>query len=140
MLATHILIKPLLTEKSYSLLKKEVYLFVVHPKATKTEVKKAFETVFGVKVDSVNLLIRKRKPKSLGRYHGFKKALKKAYIKIAPNQNFKFLQEEYNSQKDETSSVIKKQHKGWSFFEKFRSSSKKQDVKTVSSPKGASEK
>lgn len=139
MLATQILIKPLLTEKSHQLLKQEVYLFIVHPNATKTDVKKAFEIVFGVKVDSVNLLVRKRKPKSLGRYHGFKKAIKKAYIKIAPNQNFNFLKEnDDNLSQNDSSKSNEKTNKGWSFFERFRPSAKNTVIDPVSVPKGES--
>lgn len=56
-----IIIRPVLTEKSYSLLDDGVYTFIVHPDATKIEVRQAVEEVFGVRVHQVNTLRRKGK-------------------------------------------------------------------------------
>ena len=49
-----ILVAPVLTEKSYSLLDEGKYTFVVDPRANKTEIKIAVEQIFDVKVDSVH--------------------------------------------------------------------------------------
>ena len=46
-----ILLKPVVSEKSYSLLDENKYTFLVDPRANKTEIKIAVEQVFGVKVD-----------------------------------------------------------------------------------------
>ena len=116
MLATKVLIKPIITEKSYKLLKQEVYLFVVHPDANKIMIKNAFELVFGVKVASVNLNIRKRKPKALGRFRGYKKAIKKAYIKIKPGQDFRFLKE---TEAEAPGAPDQKPTKSWTLFKQF---------------------
>ena len=56
-----VIVRPVLTEKSYGLLDDGVYTFVVHPDATKIEVRQAVEEVFGVRVRQVNTLRRKGK-------------------------------------------------------------------------------
>lgn len=56
MLAHDIIIKPVLTEKSYTGIQDKKYTFVVAKGANKTEIKKAVEEVFNVQVESVNTL------------------------------------------------------------------------------------
>jgi large subunit ribosomal protein L23 len=51
-----VIIKPLLTEKSYSDVANKKYAFIVKRDANKVEIKKAVEDIFGVKVDKVNTL------------------------------------------------------------------------------------
>lgn len=58
-----VLIRPVVSEKSYALLDTDVYTFVVHPDATKPEIRQAVEAAFGVKVKSVNTLNRRGKRK-----------------------------------------------------------------------------
>ena len=58
-----VLIRPVVSEKSYALMDVDTYTFVVHPRATKIEVRKAVETLFGVRVKKVNTLNRKGKRK-----------------------------------------------------------------------------
>src|SRR5579862_5341665 len=59
---------PLVTEKAYELNKKQKKLVVkVHPHANKPLIKKALESLFEVKVDSVNVAVRKGKVRSVGR-------------------------------------------------------------------------
>ena len=58
-----VIIKPVVSEKSYALLDSNVYTFVVDPRATKVEIRKAVESVFGVRVSKVNTLNRKGKRK-----------------------------------------------------------------------------
>ena len=53
--AEKIIIKPLLTEKSYAGIQNKVYTFVVSKNAGKVEIKKAVEKLFDVKVDKVNI-------------------------------------------------------------------------------------
>ena len=66
-----IIIRPVVSEKSYALLDTNVYTFVVHPDASKPEIHDAVESIFGVKVLKVNTLNRngkrKRKAAELGR-------------------------------------------------------------------------
>ncbi|HUY06653.1 MAG TPA: 50S ribosomal protein L23 [Acidimicrobiales bacterium] len=58
-----VLIKPVISEKSYALMDQGAYVFVVDPRASKVEIREAVETAFGVRVESVNTLNRKGKRK-----------------------------------------------------------------------------
>jgi large subunit ribosomal protein L23 len=58
-----VLIKPVISEKSYALMEKGAYVFVVDPRASKVEIREAVESIFSVRVDSVNTLNRKGKRK-----------------------------------------------------------------------------
>jgi len=80
--AHDIIIKPVLTEKSYDSMPNKVYTFIVDKKATKTEVKQAVETIFGVKVDSVNTVNSLGKMKRQGLHAGRRPSTKKAYVKL----------------------------------------------------------
>ena len=65
--AHDIIIKPVLTEKSYEAIQNKTYVFIVAKKAGKTEIKQAVETIFdGVKVESVNTINRLGKVKRQG--------------------------------------------------------------------------
>lgn len=56
-----ILLAPVISEKSYSLLEENKYTFIVSPDANKTQIKIAVEQVFGVKVTAVNTANRQGK-------------------------------------------------------------------------------
>ncbi len=58
-----VIIKPVVSEKSYGLLDDGVYTFVVDPSANKTEIRQAVESIFDVRVINVNTLNRKGKRK-----------------------------------------------------------------------------
>jgi large subunit ribosomal protein L23 len=58
-----IIIRPVVSEKSYGLLDNGVYTFVVDPRASKIEISQAIETIFNVQVSKVNTLNRKGKRK-----------------------------------------------------------------------------
>lgn len=58
-----IILRPVVSEKSYGLLDEGVYTFVVHPDATKVAVRDAVESIFNVRVVKVNTLNRKGKRK-----------------------------------------------------------------------------
>ena len=58
-----IIIRPVVSEKSYGLLDAGVYTFVVDPRASKIEISQAVETIFNVQVAKVNTLNRKGKRK-----------------------------------------------------------------------------
>jgi large subunit ribosomal protein L23 len=59
----NVLIRPVVSEKSYSLMDDNVYVFVVDPSATKIDVRHAVEQAFSVRVTNVNTLNRKGKTK-----------------------------------------------------------------------------
>ena len=81
--ANKIIIKPLLSEKSYSDIAKKKYWFVVDKNATKTQIKQAVQEIFGVEVESVNTSITAKKPKKRkGRVSGYTSENKKAIVTL----------------------------------------------------------
>ncbi|MFZ4517181.1 MAG: 50S ribosomal protein L23 [Microthrixaceae bacterium] len=77
-----VILRPVVSEKSYGLLDQGVYTFVVHPDASKPEIRDAVEAIWpGVKVSSVNTLNRKGKTRrnrrngTLGKRSDAKRAL-----------------------------------------------------------------
>ena len=81
-----IIIRPVLTEKSYDTICSKTYTFIVDKRANKTEVKQAVEAVFdGVKVDRVNIVNKLGKMKRQGRYEGRTASTKKAYVTLKEN-------------------------------------------------------
>ena len=58
-----IILRPVVSEKSYALLESNVYTFLVRPEASKPEIHDAVEAIFGVKVAKVNTLNRPGKRK-----------------------------------------------------------------------------
>ena len=79
-----VLIKPVISEKSYGLLDENKYTFEVHPDANKTEVKIAVEKVFGVTVTSVNTLNRQGKRRRTRNGWGKRKHSTRAIVSVAP--------------------------------------------------------
>jgi len=78
-----IIIKPVLSEKSFAGVSLKDYTFKVHPDATKAMIKQAVETVFkGAIVERVNIANYKGKPKRQGRTSGTRSDWKKAYVKL----------------------------------------------------------
>jgi large subunit ribosomal protein L23 len=84
-----VILKPLMTEKSMSMLEEQSYAFYVHPDATKTQIKEAVEKLFsGTKVASVNTMnkhAKKRQRRGFAPGHTAKR--KKAIVKLAPGSN-----------------------------------------------------
>jgi large subunit ribosomal protein L23 len=78
-----VLIAPVVSEKSYSLLDQNKYTFIVAPDANKTEIKIAVEKVFNVKVVSVNTLNREGKSLRTRFGIGKRKDTKRAIVKVA---------------------------------------------------------
>ena len=77
-----ILLAPVVSEKSYGLLDEGKYTFLVDPRANKTEIKIAVETVFGVKVSSVNTLNRQGKTRRTRTGTGKRKDTKRAIVTL----------------------------------------------------------
>ncbi len=77
-----ILIAPVVSEKSYSLLDAGKYTFLVDPRSNKTEIKIAVEQVFGVKVASVNTLNRTGKTRRTRVGTGKRKDTKRAIVTL----------------------------------------------------------
>ena len=82
-----ILKAPIITEQSTKMIESQNrYTFKVDRKANKVEIKKAVETIFNVKVLSVNTINVLPKFKRMGKYEGYKSAYKKAVVKLAEGQ------------------------------------------------------
>jgi large subunit ribosomal protein L23 len=77
-----IVIAPVVSEKSYSLIEDNKYSFRVHPRAHKTQIRQAVEELFDVKVEAVNVLKVQPKPKRRGFHRGTKPGWKKAIVQL----------------------------------------------------------
>lgn len=74
--------RPVITEASTEMMEERKYVFEVDPRANKVEVKKAVETIFGVKVEKVNTMRVPGKVKRYGRYTGRTPERKKAIVTL----------------------------------------------------------
>ena len=81
-LAQDIIIKPIITEKAMDGIADKKYTFKVAADATKPEIAKAVEELFGVKVAKVNTINMKRKPKRLRYQSGHTSAWTKAIVTL----------------------------------------------------------
>ena len=77
-----VILAPVVSEKSYSLIDDGKYTFVVDPRSNKTEIKLAIEKIFGVKVDSVNTLNRTGKTRRTKFGTGKRKDTKRAIVTL----------------------------------------------------------
>lgn len=77
-----IIIKPLVTEKGTMIMEEKKYSFQVARKATKVEIRKAVEELFGVKVKAVNTLNVRGKFKRMGVHRGYRPDWKKAVVTL----------------------------------------------------------
>jgi large subunit ribosomal protein L23 len=77
-----IIIKPVVSEKSYGLLDNGVYTFVVAPDTNKTEIRMAIESIFNVSVVKVNTLNRKGKRKRRRQFLGTRPDTKRAIVTL----------------------------------------------------------
>ncbi len=77
-----VLIAPVVSEKSYSLIEENKYSFRVHDKAHKTQVRQAVEELFDVTVEGVNIVKVQPKPKRRGMTRGRKPGWKKAIVQL----------------------------------------------------------
>ena len=77
-----IIIKPIITERSMDDMAEGKYTFQVDKRTNKTEVKKAIETIFGVKVEKVSTMNMLGKVKRQGLHSGKRADWKKAIVKL----------------------------------------------------------
>ncbi len=80
-----VILRPIVSEKSYALLDDGAYTFVVHPDANKVEIRQAVEAIFNVRVRKVNTLNRKGKRKRNRRAftYGKRSDTKRAVVTLA---------------------------------------------------------
>lgn len=77
-----VILKPVLTEKSYEGIANKRYTFKVAPNATKSSVKEAVENIFKVKVEKINIINVHGKIKRQGRTAGLAGNYKKAIVTL----------------------------------------------------------
>ncbi len=89
-----VIIRPVVSEKSYSLLEDNVYTFEVHPSSSKPEIKDAVESIFDVDVLKVNTLIRKGKRKKNRRTNswGQRPSRKRAIVTLAEGDSIELFE------------------------------------------------
>jgi large subunit ribosomal protein L23 len=81
-----VILAPVVSEKSYDLIEhNNTYTFEVAPRAHKDEIRDAVQSIFDVRVLSVNTMNRKGKLKRTGYVMGRRKNTKRALVKLAPN-------------------------------------------------------
>lgn len=91
--AQDIIIKPVITERSMEGIPSKKYTFRVQKEATKIEIKKACEELFGVKVAKVNTLSVRGHYKRQGRTAGYTSAWKKAIVTLtADSKSIEFFE------------------------------------------------
>ena len=77
-----VLIAPVVSEKSYSLISDRKYTFRVHENAHKTQIRQAVEELFEVEVANVNVIKVQSKPKRRGMTRGRRPGWKKAIVQL----------------------------------------------------------
>ena len=89
---SQVIIRPVVSEKSYVLATADKYTFRVHPDAHKTQIKQAIESLFDVKVLEVRTQSVPSKPKRRGLTTGRTRAWKKAVVQVAEGQTIPIFQ------------------------------------------------
>ena len=87
-----VLLSPVVSEKSYSLLEDRKYSFRVHQDAHKTQIRQAVEELFGVKVQSVNVIKVQSKPKRRGMVRGRRPGWKKAIVQLREGESIEIFE------------------------------------------------
>ncbi len=89
---SQVLIRPVVSEKSYVLSAANRYTFRVHPNAHKTQIRQAVQELFDVHVVDVRTLNIKSKPKRRGAISGRTRTWKKAIVQIQPGESIPIFQ------------------------------------------------
>ena len=87
-----ILLAPVVSEKSYSLISEGKYVFRIHPDAHRTQVRQAVEELFDVHVEGVNVLKVQSKPKRRGLVRGRKPGWKKAIVQLKQGESIEIFE------------------------------------------------
>jgi large subunit ribosomal protein L23 len=89
---SQVVIRPVVSEKSYVLSAARKYTFRVHPDAHRTQIRQAVEAMFGVKVLDVRTMSVKGKPKRRAGIPGRTRAWKKAIVQVAEGESIPIFQ------------------------------------------------
>ena len=92
--ARTVIIRPVISEKSYELLSAGKYTFRIHPRAGKVQVRQAVEQLFGVRVRHVRTVSVKSKPKRRGWTSGRTRQWKKAIVQLHPEDSIELFEGE----------------------------------------------
>ncbi len=90
--ARDVIIRPVVSEKSYALIAQNKYTFRVHPDAHKTQIRQAVEQIFDVTVTDVRTMRMKPKPKRRGWTTGKTRGWKKAVIELVPGDRIELFE------------------------------------------------
>jgi len=90
--ARTVLIRPVISEKSYALIAEGKYTFRVNDRAHKTQVAQAVEEVFGVGVAEVRTAKVRSKPKRRGLSKGRSRSWKKAIVQLKPGERIELFE------------------------------------------------
>ena len=82
--ARQVVVRPVISEKSYALIAENKYTFRVHTQAHKTQIRHAVEEIYHVRVTDVRTMKVKSKPKRRGWTAGRTRQWKKAIVELAP--------------------------------------------------------
>ncbi|MCQ2747686.1 MAG: 50S ribosomal protein L23 [Mycoplasmoidaceae bacterium] len=103
---TNVILKPYLTEKSYSkrVEDKKKYAFIVNIKATKKDIELAFASIFDIEPEAVTTMIRKSVATRTGTMHpGYTKAFKIAYITLPNGKDIAISKEDFEAKAKQAS-------------------------------------
>ena len=87
-----VIIRPVVSEKSYALMADGKYTFRVHDRAHKTQIAQAVEEIFDVHVREVRTAKIRSKPKRRGLHNGRSRSWKKAIVKLAPGERIELFE------------------------------------------------
>jgi large subunit ribosomal protein L23 len=90
--ARQVIVRPVVSEKSYALMGEGKYTFRVHDRAHKLQIAQAVEEIFGVKVRAVRTSKVKSKPKRRGLQSGRSRSWKKAVVQLAPGERIELFE------------------------------------------------
>ncbi len=87
-----VIVRPVVSEKSYALMGEGKYTFRVHDRAHKLQIAQAVEEIFEVKVRAVRTSKVKSKPKRRGLNSGRSRSWKKAVVQLAPGERIELFE------------------------------------------------
>ena len=90
--ARNIIIRPVISEKSYALIAEGKYTFRVADRAHKTQIAQAVQQIFGVQVVGVRTSKVRAKPKRRGIHSGKTRAWKKAIVQVSPGERIELFE------------------------------------------------
>jgi large subunit ribosomal protein L23 len=90
--ARTVVIRPVISEKSYALIAEGKYTFRVNDRAHKTQIARAVEEIFAVEVARVRTAKVRSKPKRRGLHRGRTRSWKKAVVQLAPGERIELFE------------------------------------------------